>query len=284
MTGFGFAELEDNKYQITLDIKTYNNRYLDLILNIPNYLNPLEPKIRELIAQNFKRGRIEVYLRYKEINEDIEVIIDECAVMAYNKALNKILDITGIKEEVSLNHILKQDGVIKTEKNRNIDVIWNQLQHLFVKAIQDVQYMRSREGELTSQDIKNNLESIKSFVANIELHRPIAEETWKQSLIDKLQEVTTQIEEQRVLTEVAVLAAKLDINEEIQRLYGHIEGMFDMMISSDPVGKKMDFLSQEMNREVNTIGSKMGQIEIQKEVVNIKDCLEKIREQLRNVE
>jgi len=284
MTGFGFSEVTNDQYQISLDIKTYNNRYLDLILNIPPNLNPLEPKIRAKVGQYLKRGRVEIYLRYKELQEDIELHLDESAAIAYKEILDKLVKVTGINEEVRLNHLLRQEGIIKAEKKRDLDLIWDTISILFDKTLKDVNKMREREGALTQKDIRNNLDLISQEVAQIKERQPELETFWKNSLIERIKDVHDEIDEQRVLTEVALLLARFDVNEELIRLDGHIQGMMDMMTEDQPVGKKMDFLCQEMNREANTIGSKMSQIEIQRGVVNIKDALEKIREQLRNVE
>ncbi len=286
MTGYGYKEYQDEKIRFTLEIKTYNNRYLDLILNLPAPLSPLESRVRSLVSSTIRRGRVEIYLRMKELEEDISLIVDEEAVKSYAGTLNRIREIAGIETPLSLGHLISMDGVIKTEKNRDIENYWILLEPLFADVLQQVREDRRREGASTAEDISRQVSFLESRVGEIETLAPGMEEQINRSLRDKFDDLLEgKADESRILSEIAVQLVRFDINEEIVRLKTHFENFRDVSAHDDePIGKKLDFLCQEINREINTIGSKSTLVEINQFVVEMKDSLEKVREQLRNVE
>ncbi len=285
MTGYGYREYQDEKIRFSLEMKTYNNRYMDLILNLPNPLSPLEGKIRSLIGSAIKRGRVEVYLRMKELEEDLTLSVDKSAVRSYADTLREVQSLAGITGELSLGHILSMDGVIKTEKNRDLDAMYEILEPLFRDVLEQVASSRSVEGAETEKDILGQISFLEECLGNIKEYAPRMQEQITTTLKDKFEEVVQgKADESRILAEIAVQVVRFDINEEIQRLTTHFEGFRAIASGTDAVGKKLDFLCQEINREVNTIGSKNTLVEIGRIVVEMKDSLEKVREQLRNVE
>jgi uncharacterized protein (TIGR00255 family) len=285
MTGYGYKEFLNEKVRFSLEMKTYNNRYMDLILNLPNPLSPLEGQIRSLISSSIKRGRVEVYLRMKELEEDLTLIIDKAAVKSYADTLRGVQELAGITGDISLGHILSMEGVIKTDKNRDLDTMLEILEPLFQDVLGQIHSSRAIEGAETEKDIMGQISFLEDCLVNIKEHAPRMQEQITSNLKDKFEEVVEgKADESRILAEIAIQVVRFDINEEIQRLTTHFEGFRNIASSSDPVGKKLDFLCQEINREVNTIGSKNTLVEIGRIVVEMKDSLEKVREQLRNVE
>ena len=285
MTGYGYKEFLNEKVRFSLEMKTYNNRYMDLILNLPNPLSPLEGQVRSIISSSIKRGRVEVYLRMKELEEDLTLIVDKAAVKSYADTLRGVQELAGISGDISLGHILSMEGVIKTDKNRDLDSMLEILEPLFQDVLGQIHSSRAVEGAETEKDIMGQISFMESCVEQIKEHAPRMQEQITSTLKDKFEEIVEgKADESRILAEIAVQVVRFDINEELQRLTTHLEGFRNIAASSDPVGKKLDFLCQEINREVNTIGSKNTLVEIGRIVVEMKDSLEKVREQLRNVE
>lgn len=285
MTGYGYKEFQNEKIRFSLEIKSYNNRYLDLILNIPNPLSPLEGQIRSLLNASIRRGRVEVYLRMKELEEDLSLVVDKEAVRSYAASLREVKDIAGLEGDLSLGHILSMEGVIKTDKNRDLDAMYELLEPLFRDVLAQLADSRRTEGAETDKDIMEQIAFLENSVERIREHAPRMQEQITRTLKEKFAEVVEgKADESRILAEIAVQIVRFDINEELQRLTTHFEGFRSIASGSDPVGKKLDFLCQEINREVNTIGSKNTLVEIGRIVVEMKDSLEKVREQLRNVE
>lgn len=285
MTGFGFCEVQDEKSHISLDLKSYNNRYLDIITNIPSILNPLEPKLREWLSERINRGRVEIHIRYRELEENLKVILDNNVVSEYTDVLRQIMETAGIKDDLKLSHLLSMDGIIKIDKKRDITYIWERILPMLEKAFTDYDENRKKEGKNTELDISSQIEVLKNSLSFVEGVAPEVEAQVKQTLCDKFREITgDEIEETRLLAETAMYLVKYDINEEIIRMRSHLERFVEISTGEESAGKKLDFLCQELNREINTIGSKSPVVEVHQSVVQMKDALEKIREQLRNVE
>ena len=285
MTGFGFCEIQDEKSHISLDLKSYNNRYLDIITNIPSILNPLEPKLREWLSERINRGRVEIHIRYRELEENLKVILDKNVVSEYADVLRQIMDTAGIEDDLKLSHLLSMDGIIKTDKKRDLTYIWDKILPMLEKAFSDYDENRKKEGKKTELDISSQVEVLKNNLSFVESNAPEVEAQVKQTLSEKFREITgDEIEETRLLAETAMYLVKYDINEEIIRMRSHLERFLEISTGEESAGKKLDFLCQELNREINTIGSKSPVVEVHQSVVQMKDALEKIREQLRNVE
>ena len=285
MTGFGYAEAESETLYAAAEIKSYNNRYLDLQINLPPFLSPLEPRVREYLGQIVRRGRVEVTLRLKELEEELTVHLDRNVADEYARILRELAARTGIEEELKLSHLLGIEGILKKSHSRNIESCWGTLHSLLETAAADFTASRRREGEATRTDLLKQLAIIKEHLTGIEDREGELEAYFTETVRSRFQEVLgSEIDESRVLSEIAVLLVKYTINEELVRLKGHIESFHRFLDSGEPAGKKLDFLAQEIHREINTIGSKSVQFDISSAVVLMKDALEKIREQLRNVE
>ncbi len=285
MTGFGTSEYIDDKLRVTVDLKAYNNKYLDISINMPNWLSSIEGKIRDLVKNlGITRGRVDLNIRIKELQEDVKVIIDDLMVTEVVAGLKKVSDKAGIKNDIKISDIMAFDGVLKTEKNRDLEAFWIVIKKEIESVVGQFKKDKNSEGLKLKDDIFSSLESISSRVVEVEKLIPKIESKIKNNFVEKFRDVLgDNIEETRILTELGVLLVKYDLNEEIVRLNSHIEN-FKKSSLTVPCGKKLDFICQEMNREINTIGSKSPIIEISELVVDMKNSLEQIREQARNVE
>ena len=285
MTGFGYAEGEGAGVHMSAEIKSLNTRYLDMIISLPPSLSVLESRIRESLQGSFVRGRLEVTVRVRDIEEQLSVSVDLKAAAAWKVALEDLSAVLDRDEKVTLDMLIRQEGVLKANRTRDTEAYWNLLEPLMSDSIVQVKLMREREGIELTRDIESQLSSIEASLVKVEKRAPElrreVEETLKKRFLEILGDDTG---EQRILLETAAWIAKTDINEEIVRLGAHIGAFREETAAEGTKGKKLDFLAQEMGREINTIGSKSPRADISREVVNMKDALEKVREQLRNVE
>ena len=285
MTGYGYSEYQDDKIHITVEVKSYNNRYLDIIINQPAFLNQLEPELRKFIGDRAERGRVELYVRVRELEEDLVVHLDRKAAEAYSETLRELSEAAGIEGGLELSHLLAVEGILKTEKKRDIDIYRQKLMPLLEACLLQWEDSRVNEGRAAEEDIRGSLAVITGALELFMQKASDIESAVKTNIRTKFMDVLgDQIDEQRVLAETAVLLVKYSINEEIVRLKGHLDSFLAEVESGAAVGKKLDFICQEINREVNTIGSKSFMLEVNQKVIEVKDSLENIREQLRNVE
>lgn len=289
MTGFGRGEGRDQERQFVVEIKSVNHRYNDMIVRMPKRLNYLEEKIRSLIKQGIQRGRVEVYITLESIGEsDTQISLNLSLAQQYMESLEKMKEHFHIKDDVSLFLLSKFPDIFKIEeKEEDEDQIWHCLKEAVQRALDMLIKMRIIEGEKLAEDIKNKCQYIAEIVGDIEQRAPEVVLEYKEKLRNRIHELlddTIKIDEDRLAMEVAIFADKSSIDEEIVRLKSHIEQLREALEEKDPTGRKLDFLIQEMNREINTIGSKANDLEITKKVVDIKGELEKIREQVQNIE
>lgn len=285
MTGYGTSEYSNEKIRVTVDLKAYNNKYLDISINMPIWLGTLEGKIRETVKEKgILRGRVDLNIRLKELLEDVSISIDQTMVKEVVLGLNGVIKEAGISDTIKLDNIMAFDGVVKSEKKRDINEIWELLKPQVESCLDQFVLEKEREGALLEKDIFSSLDIILAEVETVETFIPKIEEKIKNNFKEKFTEVLGHtIDENRILSELGILLVKYDVNEEVVRLKSHIEN-FRQSSNEKPCGKKLDFICQEMNREINTIGSKSPIIEISQIVVNMKNHLEQIREQARNVE
>ncbi|MBN2619159.1 MAG: YicC family protein [Spirochaetales bacterium] len=285
MTGYGTSEYSNEKIRISVELKAYNNKYLDLTLNMPVWMNPLENIIREKIkSYNINRGRIEINIRVKELIEDVSITIDHNMAKEVIKGFKELIAVNGISEHISISDVMNFEGIIKSDKKRDLETINELLLVELDIVLKQFLAEKEREGLALKNDIYSSLERILSCVEKSEKYIPQIEAKIKEGFVNRFKEVLgDDIDENRILTELGVLLVKYDINEEIVRLKSHISN-FKESSEEVPCGKKLDFICQEMNREINTIGSKSPLIEISQLVVDMKNDLEQIREQARNVE
>jgi len=285
MTGFGHGESRDPGLQMVLEIRSYNNRFLELSINLPYSFKQLEPRIREFLSARIQRGKVEFYLSVIELEEGTEVLIDQGRVRAYMDALQQLRRATGIREKPSLAHLIGLDGVLKAVSRKDPDASWASLAPLLEKVFAEFEKSRVMEGAKTAADLGRLASEIGGKITVIEGRIPTIETKIKESLRERFRELLDEgIDESRILAETAVQLVRFDINEEVQRMKAHLESLVDALGQPGPQGKRLDFICQELGREINTIGSKSVTLEIDQAVIAVKDTLEKVREQLRNVE
>lgn len=288
MTGYGRGSIEEDGRGFNVEIKSVNNRYLDVYIRLPRGINALEDRIRKYVASKVYRGKIDVYINQEKFHDDdIVVNVDEGIAAAYYNALKVLKERFDLKEDITLSLLTNYPDVISMEKKEeDIEVIWNILVKALDEAIGLFLEMRSSEGEKLGKDIKERCRLISLKVEEIENRSSLVVDDYREKIkgrvSDYLKEV--EIDEARLLNEVAFFADKCSITEEIVRLKSHISQLESTLIDKDTIGRKLDFLIQEMNREINTIGSKANDISITNIVVDVKSELEKIREQIQNIE
>jgi uncharacterized protein (TIGR00255 family) len=285
MTGFAYREHRDERHKITITMKSYNNRFLDILIYLPSFLNPLEQKIREFLAKRISRGRVELYLKAVELNQAAEIAIDSAYVESYMQALRQLADAAGIRDRIRLSHLMRIEGILKAEQSLDLDAYWLDLQPILASVFQDFDELRQAEGEATGKDISELLGRIEADIAKIEAVAPQLEEKIRNNLRNRFEDLLANgVDENRILAETAVVLMKSDIHEELIRSRSHLQTFKKILEESGPMGKKLDFICQELNREFNTIGAKNLLVEVDGAIVALKDHVEKIREQLRNVE
>lgn len=288
MTGFGRGEYKSEKQDFLIEIKTVNHRYSDLFLKLPRQLSFLEDKVRETISKSISRGKIDVYVSYDEHGDDSRSVqIDEPLAKAYIKSIETLRDNFNLRDDISVSLVARFPDVLKIEKTEvDEDETWQGFKKALDAALESLVKMREVEGEGLKKDMVERASYIKSIVKIIEDYSPQVVRDYKQKLENRLKELLDQqvVDESRIAMEVAIFADRCSINEELVRLNSHIKQFKQTLDMDQPVGRKLDFLVQEMNREINTIGSKANDIEIAKHVVEIKSEIEKIREQVQNIE
>lgn len=289
MTGFGRAVTsEDNRFNFTVEIKSVNHRYLDLNIKMPRNLLSLENKIREAVKEKINRGKLDIFITQNLYEkDDVEVSFNEALGDSYFKSLEKIRERYKVNDDISVSLIARFPEVITLEKREvESEEIWKVLRKPLNEAIDVLLKMRSDEGEKLSQDIISKCDIIKRFVDDIEVRAPLVIDDYKNKLNSRLKELieNSSIDEGRIAAEVAIFADKASIDEEIVRLNSHIIQLKENLKKEEPVGRKLDFIVQEMNREANTISSKANDLEIVNLSINIKNYIEKIREQIQNIE
>ena len=286
MTGYSYNEELGENYSVSVEIKSVNSRFLDLSINLPSFLGRLESKFKELITSKIQRGKIDVFIRIKENNAPVTISVDEKMAKSYFDAISKVANTIGQTEkDIPLSLIINQEGVLTSQKEIDIDYYWNLILPIFEKAFEDFVVDRKREGKNLKNDLLFQLDKIQKASEIFSEWQPKMENAFKESILKKFNELLAdKVDEQRVMTEVAALMVKYTINEEIVRLKSHINALTKEIEENPIPGKRIDFICQEMNREINTIGSKNQFIEIAQEVINAKDALENIREQSKNIE
>jgi uncharacterized protein YicC (UPF0701 family) len=305
MTGYAYREIQEAGYSLSVEIRSYNSRFLEIYVNVPPHLSPLEPELREYIAGRCVRGKVEVFIRLKDYNLPVKVLLNREAAVAYAAAITNLAETLHSAEKPNLSMILGCEGVLEVEKERDVDRYWGRIEPVLkivldefdverywgriepvLKiALDNFDLERIREGKHTEEDIMSHITVLESSLQTIVSFAPRMEEIIKTNMRTRFADILgNQIDENRILAETAVLLMKFTISEEISRLSAHFAEFRAEAERNPGPGKKLDFLCQEINREINTIGSKSSILEISRAVVDMKDALENIREQLRNVE
>ena len=285
MTGYAYEEKSLETATVSVEIKSVNSRFLDLTINLPPYLNPLESYFRAKITEKVLRGKVDVYIRIRELESDTEVSADTTAAVAYMDAIKKIAEATGFADDVSLGLIISQPGVLNVNKKYDVEKYKVMIEPVFDAALQTFNADRAREGENMKRDLQQKLEKLSKCAQFFTEWQPKMEVYFKEQITSKFRELLEdKADENRIMTETAAMLVKYTINEEIVRLNSHIAAMRDELDKNPAPGKRLDFICQEMNREINTIGSKNQFAEVGAMVITAKDSLENIREQAKNVE
>ena len=285
MTGYACRESSSGNVTISVEIKGYNSRFLDLSVYVPSWLSSLEMGIREYMGSRFSRGKVEVGVRVKEENAPVSVSVNEMAAVMYKKAIRELAKTLGLQEEPGLAMILDLEGVLETEISRDAEKYRALIEPVLAAAADQFEAERAREGKHTEEDILSHITVLEESVKSVSSHVPELEASIRENLRSRFEELLgDRIDENRIFAETAVLLMKYTISEELARLSSHL-AEFRLEAGRNPSpGKKLDFLCQEINREINTIGSKTPVLEVSRTVVEMKNALENIREQLRNVE
>ncbi len=286
MTGYGFKEAVIEDTQISVEIKSVNNRFLDLSINIPYYLNPLESKIRKIISEKIVRGKVDVTIRVKDMASTAKVSADPQAAKMYAEAIGQIALALGKNaEDVPLSLIVNQEGVLNITHEYDAESYWVKIEGVFNEVFEQFVSDRKREGENLKKDLLSKLDVLDSCAVFFKEWQPKMEEKFREQITTRFKELLgDSVDENRIMTEVAAMMVKYTINEEIIRLHSHLAALRKEFSDNPVPGKRIDFICQEANREINTIGSKNQFTEVGAMVVNAKDALENIREQSKNVE
>ena len=285
MTGFGLAELVTQEHQVRVEIKSVNNKFLDLNVNAPSSFAPLEPVIMQLVTESVIRGRVDLSIRFREFEEGAQISVDRGTLGNYLAAIDEVRAVAGVEEPVRLEHLLALDGVFRSERTVDTDRVWTVVEPVLREALAECAAAREGEGERLKSDVGAQMKRVERAWGQIDAEKDEIERQVRRNLSGRFREVVgDETQENRMLAEVAVQLTRFSIHEEIVRLKAHLDRFYETIESSEPVGKKLDFLCQEMHREVNTIGSKSIVLSVSEQVVEAKEALENVREQLRNVE
>ena len=295
MTGFGRGQYEDENFSVTVEMKTVNHRYNEVAIRLPRFLNPLEDKIRKTILKTVNRGRIDVFINADYTSsENCTLKVDKNLAAAYHKALQEVGAAIGL-EELNINSAQEvmylsrcQDVINVKEGFFDVETVWPKVEQAVKEALDNLVTMRETEGGNIYGDFIYRADLIAEKLTKIEERSPMVVEEYQAKLTDRLNNLLADhnitVEQERLLQEVAIFADRASITEEIVRLKSHIKQFKNIINSDQPVGRKLDFLIQEFNREANTIASKANDYTLAQIVVEIKAEIEKIREQIQNIE
>lgn len=288
MTGFGRCEVSENNRKFTVEMKSVNHRYLDVNIKMPKKLNFFETAIRNELKKYIQRGKVDLFISYEDFTENnVSVKYNKEIAAAYLQYLNQMAEEFSLDNDIRVSTLSRYPEVFSMEE-QNIDEeeLWKELQKALSGAAENFVQTRIVEGENLKNDLIAKLDGMLSHVDYIAQRSPEVLAEYHQKLEEKVKELLsdTKIEESRILTEVAVFADKICVDEEIVRLRSHIETTRQTLIEGGSIGRKLDFIAQEMNREANTILSKANDLEISNRAIELKTEIEKVREQIQNIE
>ncbi|MBQ4522398.1 MAG: YicC family protein [Lachnospiraceae bacterium] len=288
MTGFGRSEIATEQRKIIIEMKAVNHRYSDVNIKMPKKLSIFETSMRSLLKQQVQRGKIDIFVTYEDYTEqNVTLKYNEELAAEYMKYLMQMSDTFQLDKDVKISALAKMPDVFTLEES-NIDEeeIQKQLEEAFRLAIKDFIITREKEGEHLKQDLLKKLEGMLEGVCYIEERSPVLIQAYREKLEAKVKELlgNSNFDESRVMTEVVLYADKICVDEEIVRLKSHITNMVHLLKEGGFIGRKLDFIAQEMNREANTILSKMNDISIVNTAIDLKTDIEKVREQIQNIE
>lgn len=288
MTGYGGGKFSCTGYEFSIELKSVNNRFADINVRTPRGFMFAEEPVKALLLSRISRGKIDVFISYTALGlSDISVTVNDALAAEYMAAIKKLSDTLQISGEISAYQLSRYADVLTLDKKElDKEETLNAILQALEAAVSEHEKMRLSEGARLSEDILSRLSTIEEGVSHVEKRSPETVAEYREKLLARMREVldSTHIEESRILTEAAIFADKVAVDEETVRLRSHIAQMRDELSSDAPVGRKLDFIVQELNREANTIGSKCNDAEISKIILEIKSEIEKIREQVQNIE
>lgn len=288
MTGYGRAEKQFEKYKITVEAKSVNNRYLDIDVRTYKQYVFLEEVLRECISSALSRGKISVFLQIETTGSNENLIsLNESTAVGYLDAMKKIAELDGVKDDISVSSFLRLPDIFSVEKNEeDKDALSACVKEVACGALDDLTLSRANEGCRLKTFFETSIENVKNILDIIETRSPQTVKEYEQKLKERIKELLdgVDVDETRLLTEVGIFADKVNITEEITRFKSHLAEFSSLLNSDIPIGRKLDFIIQELNREANTMGSKCNDITVSKSVVELKSEIEKLREQVQNIE
>ena len=288
MTGYGRAVETVNGREFTVELRSVNNRYLDCSVRLPRMLSFAEDAVKQAVKASISRGKVDVFISVRsEAGDEVQVTLNQSVLKSYLTAMHQMVDEFGVADDISVSAVSRLPEVFVIEKPQvDEDQLLADLMGVVGKALEGYDAMRCAEGEALDRDLRSRGQTILELVAQVEEGNGKTVSDYRARLEAKIREVlaNTAIDESRILTEAAIFADKVAVDEETVRLRSHLKQMNTMLTTGGAMGRKLDFLLQEMNREANTIGSKCTDVNLARIVVDIKAELEKIREQTQNIE
>jgi len=288
MTGYGGAKSAEGAYRLSVELKSVNNRYLDTSVRLPRSFMYAEEAVKSAVQAHVSRGKVDVFISFDLISaENAAVTVNEALAAEYKAAIESIGEKLGLDAGISAYQIAKLPDVLLLDKKElEKDEAQKELLKVLEQALSDFDAMRAREGGKLYDDISSRLKALEAYVSFIEERSPQTVEEYRDRLTKKMQDIleSKQIDESRILTEAAIYADHIATDEETVRLRSHIDQMRGMLSGEAPAGRKLDFIVQELNRETNTVGSKCNSSDITRTVLEMKSEIEKIREQVQNIE
>ncbi len=288
MTGYGRNEAVIDGKKIFCEIKSVNHRYSDYSIKVPRNFGFLEDKVKRLASERISRGKVDIYIgiEYCE-TADRRIYLNTELAKEYISALSELREQTGLRDDISVMGVARFPDIFRAERlEEDEDKLWEAVKGVVGAALDEFSAMRQREGERILSDLSARIEYMKTVATKIEERSPETVAEYRAKLYNKIEEILDgkDIDEARILTEVAIFADKIAVNEETVRLLSHFDEFYKIISADEPAGRRLDFLIQEINREINTTGSKANDIEIARYVVELKGETEKLREQVQNIE
>lgn len=290
MTGYGWGECSQSGFKVTVELSSVNRKQSEISINLPRELEVLEAQIRDEVNRKIARGRLtaRITLHAGEGQEASRVRVNTTLAKAYARELRQLAKELNLKDDLSLDHLVRAPGVLETnDEVGDAEAFWPAVSKALQQALTMLLKMRTREGTNLKKDLCDRVGTMRKAVARVKKEAPLVQKRYRDQLVERIKGAgleDLQIDEERLLKEVVFFADRSDISEELTRLQSHFQQFDDCVKSDEPVGRTLDFLAQEMNREINTIGSKANDGSISREVVVLKTELEKFREQAQNVE
>jgi uncharacterized protein (TIGR00255 family) len=288
MTGFGRGEAADEDYKIQVEMKSVNHRYLDLGIKMPKKFNPFEARIRKLLKKDIERGKVDIYITCETFSEKaVSLNYNEALAKEYMDIFRQMSERFSIENDVTVSSLSRYPEVIATgQSEADEEALWRLLEKAFSIALEKFVDQRTREGEHLLSDLMGKLQDMEGWIGEIEKRSPQILREYRTRLEEKVKELLegSGTDENRIAAEVTLFADKICVDEETVRLRSHIKSMQTTFMRGDSVGRKLDFIAQEMNREANTILSKANDLEISGTAIELKTAIEKVREQIQNIE